>query len=56
MEQWRATSRRRPLSGAPKMASRYQKRRFGPLMVRIDIHVEVPGVELTLRAERQAER
>ena len=56
--------RTRECTCSPTMVSRYQKRipssrsgqAPGPLMDRIDIHIEVPRVDAALRAGRQALR
>ena len=52
-----ATDPARECSCSPSTIARYQKRLSGPLLDRIDIHVEVPRIEYEkLTERREAER
>lgn len=43
----------KPCTCTPQSITRYQKRIFGPLMDRIDIHLEVPRIEYEKLADRR---
>jgi magnesium chelatase family protein len=47
---------KRPCKCMPGMVSRYQKRVSGPILDRIDIHVDVPSVETQKLIEREKDK